>query len=107
MLLTDNLDLWDSTATDTVSSADWGEVKRVYVEDRLGLGMDAFFDRYNPHAQQVLLANLLGAASRGQWQATSADLAQVAGRLARSAADHGAVCEAAICRAHGIRRPGP
>ena len=98
MLLTDNLDLWDSTATDTVSSADWGEVKRVYVEDRLGLGMDAFFDRYNPHAQQVLLANLLGAASRGQWQATSADLAQVAGRLARSAADHGAVCEAAICR---------
>ncbi|HYE87747.1 MAG TPA: cobaltochelatase subunit CobN [Vicinamibacterales bacterium] len=104
MLLTDNLDLWDSTATNTVSSADWSEVKRVYVEDELGLGMDAFFDRYNPHAQQVLLANLLGAASRGHWQATAADLAQVAGRLARSAAAHGAVCEASICRNPALTR---
>ena len=53
-------------------------------------------DRWN--AQQVVLANLLGAAKRGQWEASAADLAQVAGRLAKSAGDHGAVCEATICR---------
>jgi cobaltochelatase CobN len=98
MFLTDHLDLWDTTATRMVSSDDWAEVKDVFVEDKHGLDMDAFFDKYNPHAQQVLLANLLGAASRGQWDASTQDLAQVAGRLAQSASDHGAVCEATICR---------
>jgi cobaltochelatase CobN len=98
MFMTDHLDLWDSTATNMVSSADWAEVKAVYVDDKLGLQLDQFFDHYNPHAQQVLLANLLGAASRGHWEASAADLEQVARRLARSAADHGAVCEAGVCR---------
>jgi cobalamin biosynthesis Mg chelatase CobN len=60
--------------------------------------MDNFFDRYNPHAQQVLLGNLLGAASRGQWEASAADKAQVASRLARSVAAHGIACEANMCR---------
>lgn len=98
MYLTDHLDLWDSTATRMVSSRDWDEVKDVYVEDTLGLDMDAFFDQHNPHARQVLMANLLGAAARGHWEATAADLAEVAGRLARSAAEHGIVCEASVCR---------
>lgn len=98
MYLTDHLDLWDSTATRMVSSRDWDEVKDVYVEDTLGLDMDAFFDKHNPHARQVLMANLLGAAARGHWEATAVDLAEVAGRLARSAAEHGIVCEASVCR---------
>lgn len=98
MFLTEQLDLWDSTAARTVSSADWADVKAVYVDDRHGLGLDKFFDDYNPHAQQMVLANLLGASSRGQWQASRAELAQVAGRLARSASAHGVVCEASVCR---------
>ncbi|MDR1011846.1 MAG: cobaltochelatase subunit CobN, partial [Opitutaceae bacterium] len=98
MFMTDHLDLWDSAATQTVGTADWAEVKAVYVDDKLGLDLDAFFERHNPHAQQVLLSNLLGAAQRGHWEASAADLAQVARRLVRSAIDHGAVCEAGVCR---------
>jgi cobaltochelatase CobN len=98
MYLTDHLDLWNTTASQTVSSEDWREVKRVYVDDELELGMDRFFDRHNPHAQQVLLGNLLGAATRGHWAATPADRLQVASRLARSAAAHGIACEAGLCR---------
>ncbi|ODS52072.1 MAG: hypothetical protein ABS36_18105 [Acidobacteria bacterium SCN 69-37] len=98
MFMTHHLDLWSSTASRTVSSADWADVKAVYVDDRHGLGLDTFFDTYNPHAQQLLLADLLGAASRGSWNASAADVAQVAARLARSASDHGAACEAALCR---------
>jgi cobaltochelatase CobN len=104
MYLTDHLDLWDSTATRTVSGDDWREVKRVYVDDSLDLDMDGFFDRYNPHAQQVLLGNLLGAASRGQWEASAADRAQVATRLARSVAAHGIACEANMCRNPALTR---
>ena len=104
MYLTDHLDLWDTTATRTVGSDDWREIKRVYVDDSLDVGMDGFFDRYNPHAQQVLLGNLLGAASRGQWEASTADKAQVASRLARSVAAHGIACEANMCRNPALTR---
>jgi cobaltochelatase CobN len=81
-----------------VASADWREVKQVYVDDSLDVGMDHFLDEYNPHAQQVLLGDLLGAAARGQWDATAADRTQVATRLARSVASHGIACEANMCR---------
>jgi cobaltochelatase CobN len=98
MLATDHLDLWDSTATDMVTTSDWDEVKAVFVDDKFSLDMDRFFDRANPHAQQVMLANLLGAADRGHWQASKADLEQIASRMARSVADHGPACEAGQCR---------
>lgn len=98
MYLTDHLDLWDTTAAGTVTSADWREVKAVYVDDSLGLDMDAFFDTHNAHAQQVLLGNLLGAASRGHWEASVEEMTQVAARLARSVAAHGIACEANMCR---------
>jgi cobaltochelatase CobN len=104
MYLTDHLDLWDTTATRTVGSDDWREIKRVYVDDSLDVDMDRFFDRYNPHAQQVLLGNLLGAASRGQWEASAADKSQVAARLARSVAAHGIACEANMCRNPALTR---
>ena len=104
MYLTDHLDLWNTTASQTVSSEDWREIKRVYVDDEHGLDMDRFFDRYNPHAQQVLLGNLLGAATRGHWQATDAERADVAARLARSAADQGIACEASLCRNPALTR---
>lgn len=98
MFLTENLDLWDSTATRVVSTEDWAEVKRVFVDDKFGLKMDAFFDAANPHAQQMLLTNLLGAAQRGHWDASREELAQVASRLTRSVIDHGPACEANQCR---------
>lgn len=98
MLATDHLDLWDSTATQMVDTSDWAEVKAIYVDDKLGLGMDAFFDRANPHAQQVMLGNLLGAADRGHWVATLAEKQQIATRMAQSVRDHGPACEAGQCR---------
>jgi cobaltochelatase CobN len=98
LFLTDHLDLWDSTATQTVASADWAEVKSVFVDDKFNLDMDAFFDHNNPHAQQMLLTNLLGAAQRGHWEASAEELAQVARRLSESVIAHGPACEANQCR---------
>lgn len=98
MFLTDHLDLWDSTATEMVASADWSEVKAVFVDDVFDLDMDAFFDRHNPFAHQMLLTNLLGAAQRGDWEATAEELAQIARRLTHSVIDHGPACEPNQCR---------
>ena len=98
MFLTDHLDLWDSTATNEVSSADWSEVKSVYVDDKFDMKMQRFFDRHNPHAHQMLLTNLLGAAQRGHWAASREDLAQVAEKLAQSVIENGPSCDANQCR---------
>jgi cobaltochelatase CobN len=98
MFLTDHLDLWDTTATQVVASADWAEVKSVFVDDKFKLDMDQFFDRNNPYAQQMLLTNLLGAAQRGHWEASAEELAQVARRLSESVIAHGPACEANQCR---------
>ncbi|HEY8064693.1 MAG TPA: cobaltochelatase subunit CobN [Methylosinus sp.] len=102
MFLTDQLDLWSSTTTQMVASEDWAEVKAVFVDDKFDLGMDAFFDKSNPFAQQMLLTNLLGAAQRGHWRATRQELAQVAKRLAESVSVHGPSCDANQCRNSGM-----
>lgn len=98
MFLTDHLDLWDSTATNEVGSADWSEVKSVYVDDKFGLDMQQFFDTHNPFAHQMLLTNLLGAAQRGHWEASAEELALVAQKLVQSVSEHGPACEANQCR---------
>ena len=98
LFLTDQLDLWNSTTQQVVTSADWAKVKSVYVDDEYGLDMQAFLDRHNPYAEQGLLANLLGAAERGQWRASDADRRQVARRLVESTLAHGSACNATLCR---------
>lgn len=102
MVMTDNLDLWDSAATQVVTSADWSEVKSVYVDDKHKLGLDKFFDSANPWAQQIVLANLLGAARRGNWDATDAELTRIARRLVESTVAHGSVCGPSLCGDQGM-----
>jgi cobaltochelatase CobN len=98
MFLTDHLDLWDSTATQMVSTDDWSEVNDVFVNDRFDLGMDEFFDSFNPYAHQMMMINMLGASMRGHWEATQQELEVIAERLTQSVMDHGPACEANQCR---------
>jgi len=98
MFLTDHLDLWDATATQMVGSEDWNNVNDVFVNDRFSLGMDTFFDTFNPYAQQMLLTNLLGASMRDDWNASAEQLQVIAERLTRSVSEHGPACEANQCR---------
>jgi len=98
MFLAEHLDLWDTTSPDTVQSSDWGKLKKVYVDDEFGLGLAEFFQRHNPFAKQMIMANLLQASERGHWQASAADLADLAQNLAESAKKNGLVCEANVCR---------
>lgn len=89
--------LWDVTTPELVGDADWAEVKAVYVDDKLGMDMDAYFAQHNPHARQHLLETLLDAIARGAWQAGDADRQQLEQALARSVAEHGADCALPSC----------
>ncbi|WP_167752785.1 cobaltochelatase subunit CobN [Pusillimonas caeni] len=91
--------LWDVTTPALVADADWAEVKAVYVDDKYGMDMDAYFEQHNPHARQHLLETLLDAVERGAWQANEADREQLEQALAQSVERHGSDCALPSCRA--------
>lgn len=104
LFLTDQMDLWSSTTDQAVRHADWAKVKAVYVDDEYQLDMHAFMDNHNPYAEQGLLANLLGAAEHGHWQASEQARRQVARRLVESTLAHGSACNANLCRNADLTR---
>jgi cobaltochelatase CobN len=93
-----NLQFWNTTTPDVVTSDHWQETRDVYVRDKYKLGVNEFFEKNNPFAKQTIAATLLDAAASGHWQATDAEKAEVARALAESAAAHGLACEADLCR---------
>ncbi|KKN46200.1 hypothetical protein LCGC14_0675170, partial [marine sediment metagenome] len=61
---------WQVTNPGIVKSWVWDEVKRVYIDDGLNLGLDDFLEQnHNVHVKSNMLAVMLVAASKGFWQA--------------------------------------
>ncbi|MCF3108103.1 cobaltochelatase subunit CobN [Niabella sp. CC-SYL272] len=94
---TENLELWNITKKDMVTDADWNQVYATYVDDRLHLQLDVFFEQHNPYAKQGLLSHLLEAAEKGYWHASEQQLQILATRLATTVARHGAACNTTVC----------
>ncbi len=90
--------MWDVTTPELVNDADWAEVKSVYVDDKYGLGMEAYFSEHNPHARQHLLETLLTAIKRGVWQADAADQHDLEQALAKSIVEDGSDCALPSCK---------
>ena len=93
----DNMLMWDVVTPELVSDADWEQAKAVFVDDRYGLDMAAYFDRANPHAKQQMLHAMLDAIARGRWNADAATKASLSDLLADEVARHGATCDRASC----------
>ena len=61
---------WQVTSPEIVKSWVWDEVKAVYFDDKLGLGLDSFLEKEaNVHVKSNMLAIMLIAAQRGFWLA--------------------------------------
>lgn len=70
---------WQVTNPGIVKSWVWDEVKAVYVDDRLDIGLDEFLDSgQNVHVKANMLAIMLVAAQKGFWQADEETLSGVA-----------------------------
>lgn len=81
---------WQVTSPDIIRSSAWDEVKAVYLDDRLGLGLDQFLKQ--GHNQQVLTniqAVLLVAAQKGFWQTDEQTLNKLAADFADAVLKHG------------------
>lgn len=80
---------WETMQKGTVTKELWDEIAQVYLQDSMQMGMNEWFRRENPHAQQAIASVLLDAARKGFWQADAELLAQVADFYLASVQQHG------------------
>ncbi|HCH61166.1 MAG: cobalamin biosynthesis protein CobN [Deltaproteobacteria bacterium] len=86
----ENLWGWQVTNPEIVQPWVWDDVKRVYIDDGHGLGLDAFLSEgHNVHVRINMLAILLTAADKGFYEPSEADLAQIAREFAELVIAHG------------------
>jgi cobaltochelatase CobN len=93
-----NLWGWDVMRPDVVPDWMWQEVKAVFVDDRYGLGLRAWFDQgRNAYAFIELTGTMLTATHKGFWQADEAALRELANAWARAIIRHGPACCDSSC----------
>jgi cobaltochelatase CobN len=75
---------WQVTNPEVIKSWVWDEVKQVYIDDKLDLGLDEFLEQgHNAHVKSNMLAVMLVAAQKGFWQADEQTLQQLAEAFAQ------------------------
>lgn len=88
-----NLWGWQVTAPETVRSDQWDEFKAVYVDDKLELGINEWFERHHPQAQAQLIERLLEAARKEYWDTDAQTLQQLAQRWQTLAQQHDVISD--------------
>lgn len=80
----ENLWGWQVTRPDIIKDWAWDEVKRVYIDDGLKLGLGDFLEqKHNAQVKAHMLAIMLVAAQKGFWHTDDATLHQLGTQLAR------------------------
>ncbi len=88
---------WDAITSDTVDDRDWNEVFAVYVEDKHGLDMQAFFDQASPFAYQDMTTRMLEVVRKGYWNASVEIRHTLAREYLNSVERHGVSCSQNTC----------
>lgn len=88
---------WDATVTGTVDDAMWQETFAVYVEDKHGLDLKAFFDAESPFAYQDMTARMIETVRKEYWNADQATLTRLLGEYIDSVNTHGVGCSEHTC----------
>ncbi|MBR9829367.1 MAG: cobaltochelatase subunit CobN [Oceanospirillales bacterium] len=74
---------WQATSPQLIKSWMWDEVKAVYLDDRLELGLDEFLQQgHNQQVRSNMMAILLVAAQKGFWDTDAGTLAQLSADFA-------------------------
>ncbi len=81
---------WQVTSPEIIQDWVWEEVKSVYVDDALDIGLDDFLqDKHNVQVQTNMLAVMLVAIEKDFWQADAATTEQLAQKFAANIVEHG------------------
>lgn len=81
---------WQVTNPSVVKSWVWDEVKAVYIDDKLALGLDEFLQSgHNVHVKNNMLAVMLVAAQKNFWDADDDVIKQLAEEFTALVLEHG------------------
>ena len=81
---------WQVTNPRTVQDWMWDDVKGVYFDDNLGLGLDEFLEEgHNAHVKANMTAIFLVAEEKGFWEADDDTLRELSEQFARLVIEHG------------------
>ena len=81
---------WQVTSPEIIDSWVWDEVKSVYIDDALDIGLDKFLQtKHNVQVQSNILAVMLVAIDKGFWETDEDTTQQLAQQFAESIIQHG------------------
>jgi cobaltochelatase CobN len=86
----ENLWGWQATSPEIIRSWVWEDLKAIYIDDSLEIGLDEFLqEKHNVHVQSNILAVMLVAIEKGFWQATQKTQTELAEKFAKNIVDNG------------------
>ncbi len=88
---------WKITSPDSVNDNMFQEAYEVYFQDKYGLGMNEWFTKNNPYAQQAMAAILLDSIRRGDWKADANVVNDLVNVLAQNVINNGIACCDCTC----------
>ena len=69
---------WNVMKPKAVDKELWDEIYNIYVKDKFGLGLQAYFEKQNPAALEEITAVMMETARKGMWKASEQQLADIA-----------------------------
>ncbi|TYK65977.1 cobaltochelatase subunit CobN [Colwellia echini] len=86
----ENLWGWQATSPEIIKSWVWEDLKAVYIDDSLDIGLDEFLqENHNVHVQSNILAIMLVAIEKGFWQASEQTQTELAEKFAKNIVENG------------------
>ncbi|GLS90317.1 hypothetical protein GCM10007916_13840 [Psychromonas marina] len=86
----ENLWGWQATSPEIIHDWVWEDLKAVYIDDSLQIGLNDFLqEQHNVHVQSNILAIMLVAIEKGFWQADQQTQQQIAEQFANNIVEHG------------------
>ena len=83
---------WQVTTPASVDKSLWQQSYAVYVEDKYGMDLKAFFNKENPWAYQSMTARMLEVVRKGYWQADEKTTRKLAAEYALNVVEKGVAC---------------
>ena len=92
-----NMQAWNYIQPDTIDESLWDETYRIYVEDKLGLDMKAYFEEKSPYELQDLTSIMLETVRKGMWKPSDEIVQKLAELHVEMVEKHGAGCSQDTC----------
>lgn len=88
---------WNVMKPKAVDKELWDEIYNIYVKDKFGLGLQAYFEKQNPAALEEITAVMMETARKGMWKASEQQLADIVQLHTQLIAKYKPSCSGFVC----------